>query len=78
VPLVTLVTHKTLGRVRRDAAVLGMVFLEEPQSEHAPTLGAAKAEREMELGEALARAAAAESRAAGSAEITPREKRNPK
>jgi hypothetical protein len=42
VPLVTLVTHKTLGRVRRDAAVLGMVFLEEPQSEHAPTLGAAK------------------------------------
>ena len=43
VPLVTLVTHKTLGRVRRDAAVLGMVFLEEPQSEHAPTLTAAKA-----------------------------------
>ena len=42
VPLVTLVTHKTLARVRRDAAVLGMVFLEEPQSEHLPTLSAAK------------------------------------
>ena len=40
VPLVTLVTHKTLPRVRKDAATLALLFLQEPQTEHLPTLAA--------------------------------------
>jgi hypothetical protein len=41
VPLVTFVNHKTLNRVRKDAATLALVYLEEAQTEHLPTLTAA-------------------------------------
>lgn len=38
VPLVTHVTHKNLQRVRKDAPLLAILFLEESQTEHLPTL----------------------------------------
>ena len=38
VPLVTFVTHKTLTRVRAEARTLALLFLEESQTDHLPTL----------------------------------------
>ena len=38
VPLVTFVTHKTLTRVRAEARTLALLFLDESQTDHLPTL----------------------------------------
>ena len=38
VPLVTHITHKNLPRVRKDTPLLAILFLEESQTEHLPTL----------------------------------------